>query len=190
MGLEYIEGIILGTTDALARNIASLAVPHSAFAQWAEEQASIIGDSKMPENEKLIAAGVVIACGGDPGRLPIAHLGSRYLNHHDLGIALRDLKSIALFVGEPRYDEDSDTCHPRDFKNLFRYAEDVLFLGEIVIGNRLQWCPRNPSYVPILKDLLKDCWGKYEFQTCEAKVIGNVDDIEILRDIENIVRLN
>src|SRR5580698_5876875 len=73
--LEYVEGILLGDTDVLARNTASLSAPPLALARWAEEQADVIARSEIPPEEQIIAAGVVIACGGDPGQLPIAHLG-------------------------------------------------------------------------------------------------------------------
>jgi hypothetical protein len=131
MGLEYLEGILLGNTDVLARNTASLTAPPVALARWAEEQAEIIARSRIPSEEQLIAAGVVIACGGDPGRLPVAHMDGRYLDRKHLEAAVRKVRSITLFEGEPSFDEDTDECHPRDFKISFHHAPDVMFLGEV-----------------------------------------------------------
>src|SRR5580704_1028532 len=130
-GLEYLEGIILGTTDGLARNTASVSAPASALARWAEEQADIIARSDISPAEQVKAAGVVIACGGDPRKLPIARMGTTYLNRSHLDKMVRTQSEITIFHGDPSFEEDTDDCHPREFKQVFRPAPDILFLGEI-----------------------------------------------------------
>jgi hypothetical protein len=186
--LEYLEGILLGTTDVLARNAASLSAPPEALARWAEEQAEIISRSEIPNDEQLIAAGVVIACGGDPGRLPIARLGGRYLNRRHLGAAVRTMSAITLFHGEPSFDEDSDDCHPREFKSSFVHAPDVMFLGEVpgTRYNKKSWWPGEPSYWSVLKSILDRRWRRYVVRTEEEKEVGRVADVKILRDVEVI----
>ncbi len=45
--LEYLEGVLLGATDAIARDTATASAPAAALAQWAEEQADLIARSKI-----------------------------------------------------------------------------------------------------------------------------------------------
>jgi hypothetical protein len=185
MKLEFLEGILLGTTDSLARNTASLLAPPEALARWATEQADLIWRSKISLPEQLMAAGVVIACGGNPRKLPIAQMGSKYLNQFSLKKILRAKREIGLFYGEPSFEEETDDCHPRAFKHSFKPSPDVLFLGEIPGASFTKyWWPGKPSYRPILEAVLRRTWKRYEIITDVEKAIGNVDDIEILREVE------
>jgi hypothetical protein len=189
--LRYLEGILLGHTDVLARDAASLRTPPAALALWADEQARIIARSKIPPHEQLLAAGVVIACGGNPQELPVAHMGGRYLSQRALDEVVRKVSSITVFEGEPRFDEDIDECLPREFKNLFDPATDVIFLGEVP-GARYEkfWWPGIPSYKSILDQIVKRRWKKFEERAVENRGIGTVGDSEILRDVEVLTRLS
>jgi hypothetical protein len=189
MKLEYIEGILLGTTEVLARNIASLTAPSSALAQWAEKQAEIIAHSEIPLDEQLTAAGVVIACGGSPGKLPVARIGGRYLNQAQLEELVRGRSEISIFHGEPAFEEDLDDCHPREFKTSFKASPHVMFLGEILGATyKSFWWPGKPSYLSILRSVLERRWKSYEEEETE-KVIGNVQGINIRREVAVYTRL-
>lgn len=187
--LEYVEGILLGTTEVLARNSASLSAPPAALARWAEEQAEIITRCKISPDEKLTAAGVVIACGGNPGKLPVAHIGREYLNQAQLEAIVRTESQITVFNGEPSFEEDTDDCHPREFRTSFKPSSDVVFLGEIPgTSYKKFWWPGKPSYGSILKAILERRWKRYEVEAQTEAVIGRVGDVDISRDVEVIKR--
>jgi hypothetical protein len=154
-----------------------------------EIQADLIARSKLAPTEQLMAAGVVIACNGNPGRLPVAHMGGRYLSRSHLDATVRAMSAITLYEGEPSFDEDIDDCHPRDFKSSFRCSEEVMFLGELVgMRHKRSWWPGSPSYRSVLESILERRWKKYDVDTEHDRVVGRVSDIEILRDVEVFTR--
>jgi hypothetical protein len=189
MELEYLDGLFLGTTDVLARNSASLSVPAEALSRWATEQSKIVARSGISEDEKIIAAGVVLACGGDPGKLPLAHMRDRYLNKSQLEDLVRSRSKIAIFEGEPEFDEDMDDCRPREFRESFTHARDVMFLGEVPgIKYEKLWFPEKPMYWSILKSIIRRCWKSYSQETVDQMTVGRVDYDEIHRDVEMVRR--
>jgi Histidine kinase-, DNA gyrase B-, and HSP90-like ATPase len=188
MKAEYIEGILLGTTEALARNTASISAPPLALARWAEEQAKILARSRMIGSVKLTAAGIVIACGGRTGKLPIARIGGRYLNESQLEGLVRTQSEITVFDGEPYFDEDRDDCHPREFRDWFKSSPGVVFLGDIPSASvGKHWWPGRPSYWSVLEMILERRWKQYDART-EERVVGKVDSFDITRDVEIITR--
>lgn len=188
MKAEYIEGILLGTTEALARNTASISAPPLALARWADEQAKILARSRMIGSVKLTAAGIVIACGGRTGKLPIARIGGRYLNESQLEGLVRTQSEIIVFDGEPYFDEDRDDCHPREFRDSFKSSSGIVFLGDIPSANvGKHWWPGRPSYWSVLKMILERRWKQYDTRT-EEKVVGKVDSFDITRDVDIITR--
>jgi hypothetical protein len=187
--LEYVEGILLGTIDGLARNTASISVPPLILAQWAQDQADLIANSQLPFSEQLRAAGVVIACGGDPRKLPVARMDTKYLNRLALEKAIRTKSEIKIFHGEPSFEEDADDCHPRVFRDSFSPAPDILFLGEIRgVSYKKFWWPGKPSYRSVLEAILGHHWqGNYTTRV-EEEIVGRVDGVEIRREVEVLAR--
>lgn len=188
MQLEFVEGILVGTTDVLARDSAKLSVPRAVLAQWADEQAGIISGTNVSPDEKLIAAGIVMACGGKPGRLPIAHMNGKYLNRPSVERLLVSLSRIIIHDGDVDYDDERDQCRRSEFSSWFRPSANVLFLGDVeTLRYRDSWMPHKPSYWSEVKEILDRRWKGYHVSESE-EVVGSVDDVEITRDVNVISR--
>lgn len=189
MELIYIDGLFLGDTDVLARNSASLSIPSEALSRWATEQSKIVARSGISDDEKIIAAGIILACGGDSGNLPVAHMRNRYLNKSQLVDLVRSRSELRVFEGEPEFDEEIDDCRPREFRESFSHARDVLFLGEVP-GASLErfWFPGKPVYWAMLKSTIRRYWKSSSREKIDQMVVGRVDYDKILREVEVLRR--
>lgn len=66
--LLHVGGIFLGAPVTVARDSAIPLAPAAALRVWATEQATLIAASNLRDRDKMMAAGVVMAFGGDIGR--------------------------------------------------------------------------------------------------------------------------
>jgi hypothetical protein len=99
-------GILPGEVSLATRAVASLSLTKEALAAWATGQAAIGEAVGLNSNEKVDLAHEVFRYGGDPGRLPFAHLNGRFLDLQEFRLAIRDLPSISFpltqfFDGDP-----------------------------------------------------------------------------------------
>lgn len=188
MDLDFIEGVLDGSTDVLARNSATVNAPRAVLSKWASEQAEVLHRSGIPLDEKLTAAGIVMGCGGNPGKLPVAHMNGKYLNLSRIRSLLRSSSELVLHDGAVHYDDDVDDCRRSEFSS-FQASADVLFLGELLGAGLYDraWLPNRASYWSVLEAMLNREWQSYE-TTHEEHVVGNVADVDITRDVTIVTR--
>jgi hypothetical protein len=190
--LRHIGGILLGDAETAARNMAVPLAPPAVLAQWATEQATLIAKSKLSEKEKLRAAGIVMHCGGNPGRLPVVIRGREYVNSRSFRQTISEASEIRVFQGEEiDYDEDMDDCHPKEFKadflvdrNLFllsRFSPVVLNVG----SKRWPECVgvKPLSYEVCIRALLRKAWGSGYNEATMESAVGEVNGSEIRREV-------
>ncbi|SRR6266404_3994023 len=117
-------------------------------------------------------------------------MGIRYLNRVQLDQIVRMKSALTIFRGEPSFDDERDDCHPRQFRNSFRPAPDVLFLGEIPEARYVKfWWPGEPSYLSLLESIIKHRWKTgYDVTIEEDHVVGRADDIDIRREVDVFTR--
>jgi Histidine kinase-, DNA gyrase B-, and HSP90-like ATPase len=133
--LSHIAGILEGSTDVLSRYDAVPNAPLSALRSWAGEQAALIGESTISDPEKLRVATVVLRFGADPGQLPIAKRGGRYLNAMQAQEIVSELDEVYVFEDDGvSYDEDLDECHPKEFAKEFELSDEVFFASRSTPG--------------------------------------------------------
>jgi hypothetical protein len=183
--LNGLGGILVGSPQTAARDSAVPTVPADVLSSWATQQAELLADSPLSGGEKLKIAGFVLQCGGEIGRLPVALRGGDYLNADEVRALLRDSDRIELFNGmEVEYDEDSDSCHPRDFKDNFRPDPEIFFVDSLpqpmatVHGQPWPKCVIGDdnlfSYEDIFMQLVEEMWGGIE-EDADDDVVGTVD---------------
>jgi hypothetical protein len=195
--VDCVGGVLLGEAATVARNTATPTATGSALREWAAEQARLISASKLDGDGKLVAASLVMLCGGDASDLPIAILNGEYLTGKELEHRLSAcLDEIQVYEGEViEYDED-DYVVQRHFKDAFSASETLFFVPKkhpslLRIGNQ-EW----PSCIPGLylperpkccEDAfhlaLKAAWKTDPQWEEEKRTVGNVDGQEIEREV-------
>lgn len=187
-----IAGILVGTPQTVARDSALPLVSADLLSSWASEQAVIIAASNLPGDVKLHAAGIVMQCGGAPGTLPILKLGDDYPSLNELRELLTTVDQLKVYEGDDiSYDEDKDSCLPRDFSRSFQTEPFIAFLcrmpGKILEAEGKTWpeCILNQielaTYETQLRALLEEAWGGSEDWSCDDVKVGTVGNYDIER---------
>lgn len=200
--LSGIGGVLLGEAETIARDSAMPAVPAAVLSVWATDQAKLLSESSLTLAEKRNTLAFVLLCGGDPAGLPLVQRGDEFLNAEELRQELLELESIDVFSGdEVDYDEDSDECHPKDFKESFQNSGTIFFVRShmptiLAVGSR-KWpqCviepayPNHPkNYEDIVRNIVAEAWGG-DFQESEnLKQVGSVDRTKIIRSVTTFQR--
>ncbi len=200
--LSRIGGVFLGSPLTVARNIAMPDAPATVLRAWATQQSDLLAESDIPDAEKMIAAGVVMAFGGEVGELPIIERGGDYLNVKRLIDAIRDTSEVLVFEGRSvDFDEDSDDVHPREFKNHFEQDPEIFLLskyeaGILQVGNK-QWpeCvsdlylgDRPRTYAEAMRNAFTEAWGECPEPIDDVKQVGTVSGSEITRTVQVFAR--
>lgn len=201
--LSRIGGVFLGSPLTVARNIAMPDAPASVLRTWATQQAELLAESDIPDFEKMTAAGIVMAFGGEIGDLPIIERGGECLNFQRLTDAIRETSEVCVYDGHSiDYDEDSDNVHPRDFSNSFEQDPEIFMLskyesGILKVGN-MEWpeCvsdlylgDRPRTYVEALRNAFVAAWGECPEPTDDDREVGTVSGSEITRTVQVFTRL-
>ena len=201
--LDGIGGILLGTVQTVARNVAIPTVPRETLANWATVQAQLIAASSLSPKEKHRAAGVVMQCGGDPGELPFVIHAHEYLNRVQIEELLREKEEIVMFEhDEVEYDEDADDCLPRDFKEKFEPDKELMFVSDfklsiLTIGNQAwpQMIFREDSsnapktYSELIRSVVRTVWGPDFDESTDIRLVGGVGGFaEIEREVTILTR--
>lgn len=200
-GLTGVAGILLGETETATRDKAIPLVPSALFSHWANEQALLISQSKIDAADQLIAAGIVLKCGGDPSSLPLLTRGQKYLNASEFTKEIVQADALYVFAGDLDYDVDRDRCHPKEFSEDLKYYEEIFFVPEdrpaILNTNTGKWPefliesldpPRPTSYLDFLRQLISKIWNCGIEEARQSEVVAFVNDHEITRDVLVIYR--
>ena len=191
--LTGIGGVLVGRTDVVARDHAIPEVPVPVLRVWANEQAVLIAASKLTRDHKLGAAGIVMTCGGFPGKLPICTRGDDYLDADQLAELFSTKHEIVVFDGmQVDYDEDLDECHPKDFEHSFEADPDLIFVSTfkpVILSADRTW-PDVASeedhaspFWHLLRSIAEKQLGDDCYMETEERVAGQVGDFDIKRDV-------
>lgn len=200
--LTGIGGVLLGAAETIARDSAMPFVSADVLSTWATEQANILSQSSLSSSDKMNALAFVLQCGGEPAELPLIRRGNEYLNADQFREELSHLDSIDIFAGEEvEYDEDSDSCHPREFREQFECDKTIFLVRQsmptvLTVGSR-KWpqCviepayPTRPkSYEAIVRSIVAEVWGKDFTKSDDEKRVGVVDGSPIERSVTTLFR--
>ena len=200
--LTGIGGVLLGTAHTIARDSAMPEVPAEVLSAWATEQGRLLSEAPLTLADKINAVAFILRCGGDPCDLPIVLRGTEFLNSEALRTLLADVESISLFEGdEVEYDEDSDDCHPKDFKSEFKCDESILFVRRympsiLTVGGQ-EWpkCiiertyPDRPkSFEELIRNVVAEVWGSDIDESEDQKQVGTVYREKIMRRVTTLWR--
>jgi hypothetical protein len=200
--LTGIGGVLLGATQTIARDSAMPTVPAEVLSAWATEQGQILSESALGLSEKLNAVAFILLCGGDPADLPIAKRGTEYVTSDELREILSEQDSIDVFDGdEVEYDEDSDECHPKEFKEQFESNESIFFVRRYMptvltnAGQSWPQCVVGPVYPDLPKTfaehfrkIVADVWGKDFDEYEDEKSVGSVYRVQVTRRVATLTR--
>ena len=197
-----IGGVLLGVAQTIARDSAMPVVPADVLSAWATEQADILSKSTLSSKDKMNALAFVLQCGGEPAELPLIRRGNEYFNADQFRRELSEQDSIDLFDGdEVEYDEDSDQCHPKDFKEQFESDDAIIFVRRymptiLTVGSR-KWpqCVIEPAYPDapknyeeLVRSIVAEVWGKDFQESDNEKPVGSVDGTTINRSVTTLWR--
>lgn len=194
--LHNVEGILLGEAVTAARDAAQPLATRDALARWASKQAELIVASVKDEERQARSAEVVLECGGEIGGLKFVKWGTDWLSTSEFQERLRSTAEIAVsFDGEFDYDEDQDDVHPKEFREDFHGAEDILVVlkhdGGILRAGNSSW-PRSltgqtkgsvSNVAEYTRNLIRQAWGESLQEDEEERVVGKVGFSEIIRSI-------
>lgn len=200
--VALLGGVLIGSPTTVSRNVAMPDVPAAILRAWASEQAELLAEAHISDEEKLIAAGVVMEFRGEIGDLPIIERDGEYLSLKSLAKVIEDVEELVVYEGSSiTYDEDYDSVHPREFRDSFRVNSDLFLLSEfeetvLKVGNKnwpscvnnLFLADRPRSYAEALRNAIKDAWGEAPEPTEIARSVGSVDGSEISRSVQVFIR--
>ena len=198
--ISVIRGVLVGRETTVSRNEALIAALADVLAKWASDQATLIFDASLSDEEKARGAEVILLFGGEIGNLPFAKWKGEWISTDLLKESLSELDEIAVLLGgRIRYDEDLDDVHPKEFENLFEENDDIIFVFSDLpgFGSRtdiekirpkasISERPSNPS--DLFKELLDTLWNEVE-EDNGARIVGSVVGVDISRDVTIFQRL-
>lgn len=193
--LSNVEGVLMGEAVTAARDTARPFATKEALSAWASEQASLIATEVADEEQQARSAEVVLECGGDIGDLAIVKWRGEWLSSEQLRARLPALDELLIsFDGDFRYDEDTDSVHPREFKESFELSDDVAIVekhdGSIIQSRTASW-PRSvtgearegeSNVATRVRKLILETWDEVSEED-ETRVVGSVDGTDIERDV-------
>lgn len=194
--LHNVQGVLLGEALTAARDSAQPLVTKEALAQWASNQAEMIVAAVKDEERQARSAEVILECGGKIGNLKVVKWGKDWLNANEFEEHLRASEEIAIsFNGDFDYDEDEDNVHPKEFREDFEIAENIILVlkhdGNVLgkggnswpksITGRTGWSDSNvTAYV---RELIKRVWSENLQEDEEERTVGKVHNSEIKRRV-------
>ena len=194
--LQNVQGVLLGEALTAARDAARPLATKEALKRWASKQAEMICTSVKDEERQACSAEVVLECGGEIGDLQLLRWGSDWLTASEFEERLRSSTEIAIsFDGEFDYDEDLDDVHPREFRDDFNISDGIALVlkhdGSILEVGNSRW-PRSVTGEPkqsvsnaagYVRGLIRRVWGEDIQEDEEERVVGNVGDFDVTRQL-------
>ncbi|NKI17977.1 ATP-binding protein [Spongiibacter sp. KMU-166] len=194
--LQNVQGVLLGEAVTAARDAAQPLATQDALGQWASMQAELIVATVKDEERQARSAEVVLECGGKIGNLKLVKWGTDWLTETEFEERLGTSKEIAIsFEGDFDYDEDLDDVHPKEFREEFEIAEDIVVVlkydGSILKTAKNSW-PKNITGRSILSssnvadyvmELIRRVWCENVQEYDEERVVGNVGLSRITRRV-------
>lgn len=115
---------------------------------------------------------------------------------------LSELDHIEMFAGdEVDYDEDSDECHPKDFKDQFQSDDAIFFVRDYmpiiltVGGQKWPSCvieaayPDRPkNYLELFRSIIVETWGEDVQESEDERPVGSVCGTKIERRVTTFWR--
>lgn len=191
---RWIAGILLGVETTASRNTAVPIVPAPVLAAWASDQAIALTDANLSDTDKAKAATVVIACGGDIADLPICRWQNEWMSTTAFSAAVQFLDEVVLHEGWITHDEDDDVTK-RDFEASFSENTTITHTANGRYGYTVKtdWIATitqglGTTPIEVIEELVTNAWGETEVDT-ETRVVGEVNDIEIRREVRVYTRM-
>jgi hypothetical protein len=82
--LSGIAGILTGTSERAARDVARPLVPADVLSTWASEQAELVARLYHEPEDQMLCASVIRRCGGDTKNLPIAYFQGNWISYREI----------------------------------------------------------------------------------------------------------
>lgn len=192
--IPLIRGVLIGQETTVSRNEAVILAPPDVLTKWASEQATLIKEASLPDEDKARGAEVILFFGGEIGDLPFARWKGEWLSTEEMKDALIDLEEIAVLLDDQiQYDEDLDDVHPKAFESSFEESDEMIFvptnlpgrgmkgyLEQSIANPSTQGCPSNPP--ELFRKILRDVWEDYE-EDSENRIVGYVEGTDIFREV-------
>jgi hypothetical protein len=193
--LRFMHGVLVGEVETAARDNAFPIVPAPLLSAWANEQAALISEMKVPDEERLIANAVVLMCGGYSLELPVGVMEEEYFSRQRLREMLGHISELRVYWKEEvEYDEDEDSCHPKDFRDDFE-AVPIFFVSDFVPNvysatNRnwpqCLWSPSDRKTLTLesaVRAEIEKAWHGQVKEELSAERVGYVGAVEISRRV-------
>ena len=199
--ISLIRGVLIGQEITVSRNEAAIAAPVDVLTAWASEQATLICDASLTDEDKARGAAVILLFGGNIGSLPFARCGGDWLSTEEIKKLLTASEDVAVLLDyEFEYNSDLDDVHPKHFHEYFEESEEILFvyvqlpgyesksdIHKLIPNISIQDYPSNLS--DLFKMTLGEIWGEYE-EYVENRIVGSVIGTDIYRDVTIYRRLS
>ena len=195
--LRNVDGVLLGEPLTVSRDSARPLVPSDVLAAWATEQAQEACQCVWDEELQARSAEVILECGGDVNELKILRFGDRWLSSEEFVSELASRDELAvLFDGEVDYDDDKDDVHPREFRDDFIPSDEVASVlrhdGAILRDHGLSWpsgeragyASRVSKVAQLVTQLIEDHWGVESLDGYCDYTVGQVNGVDIVREVE------
>ncbi|MBI4662517.1 MAG: ATP-binding protein [Verrucomicrobia bacterium] len=196
--LNHFGGILLGDTQAVARDVAIPIVPANVLRAWATEQAELLAKTRISDRLKAHGTAVVMALGGEVGILPIVIRDEDYLNAQMVTEIVSTASEIDVYSGvKIEFDEDEDDVHPREFRLHFKPSSELFFLPEFSQGilrvGSQNWPGCLPNLCPpdspkcfrdALEQVLWKVWNVEPVCEEEERIVGKVQGHAIRRAVD------
>ena len=118
--ISLIRGVLIGQEITVSRNEAAIAAPVEVLTAWASEQATLICDASLIDEDKARGAAVILLFGGKIGSLPFARWRGEWFSTEEIKELLTDSEEVAVLLDYKfEYDAELDDVHPNRFSRIF-----------------------------------------------------------------------
>lgn len=188
--VSMIRGVLTGRESTASRNEAYALAPPAVLASWATEQAALIAEAELDGEDKARGAVIVLKFGGDVGKLPIARWRGEWMTADELRKNFSKLKVVqAFYEAHVHYDEDIDSCHPKEFSNHFCESDEVFFVPDDLAmisqnTSRVLDLVNEPKRLShIFREALSDAWQSEISEEEDEVIVGAVLGSDIVRNM-------
>ena len=199
--ISLIRGVLIGQEITVLRNKAAIAAPVEVLAAWASEQATLIYDASLIDEDKARGAAVILLFGGKIGSLPFARWRGEWLSTEEIKELLTASEEVAVLLDYKfEYDAELDDVHPKDFHEYFEESEEILFvyaqlpgyesrsdIHKLIPNISTQDQPWNTF--DLFKVIISEIWGEHK-EEGENRIVGSVSGNNICRNVTVFYRLS
>ncbi|NVN44651.1 ATP-binding protein [Asaia siamensis] len=185
--ISHVKGILIGVETTAARDLALPIVPPEVLAAWSSEQASLISDAAISDDQKAKAAAIVSACGGDIAGLPIVCWQGEWMNTAQFRDAIKLVDRIEIHDGLIEH-EDSDDVTGHSFDNFFEITPMMAYTVENEYSNVYDGWIQNISKQKmgpisgLVKEIISRVWDNFE-EEFDTVIVGTSGGTEIYRGV-------